>query len=403
MSREVYNKKAMLSKRVSHIKPAPTLALSAKVNQLKSQGFDVIGFGAGEPDFDTPDFIKEACIKALKEGKTKYSPSGGIPPLRQALAEKLLKENNVEYKPSEIVVTAGAKMALYLVFSAILDEGDEVLLPSPYWVTYPEQILLCGAKPVEIKLKEENGFILRAEDIEPYITNRTKALVLNSPSNPTGAVVPEEEIKKIAELCLSRNVFIISDECYEAFVYDGEKFVSPASLSKEIREITFTVNAFSKTYSMTGWRIGYVACPERFAKVIEDLNSQTISNATTFAQYGALEALKNPDAKTFVQTMRSAFEKRRDLAYNLLKDIPNISVVKPKGAFYIFPNLSYYSSKLGSDLALAEFLLEKGRVAGVPGSAFGREGYMRLSYCLSEDTIKEGIERLKNALALLES
>jgi len=222
MSREVYNKKAMLSKRVSHIKPAPTLALSAKVNQLKSQGFDVVGFGAGEPDFDTPDFIKEACMKALKEGKTKYSPSGGIPPLRQALAEKLLKENKVEYKPSEIVITAGAKMSLYLVFCAILDEADEVLLPSPYWVTYPEQILLCGAKPVEVRLKEENGFVLRAEDVEPYITNRTKALVLNSPSNPTGAVVPEEEIKKLAELCLSRNVLIISDECYEAFVYEGE-------------------------------------------------------------------------------------------------------------------------------------------------------------------------------------
>ncbi len=381
------------------MKPSPTLALTAKVNQLKGQGVDVIGFGAGEPDFDTPDFIKEACIKALKEGKTKYSPSAGILPLREALSEKLLKENGVEYKPSEIVITSGAKMALYLVFTAILEEGDEVLLPSPYWVTYPEQILLCGAKPVEIKLREEKGFVLTAEDIRPYITKKTKALVLNSPSNPTGAVVPEEEMKKIAELCLENNILIISDECYEAFVYDDEKFVSPASFSKEIREITFTVNAFSKTYSMTGWRVGYVACPEKFAKVIADLNSQTISNATTFAQYGALEALRNPEGKAFVKTMKEVFQKRRDLAYDLLEKVPEVSVVKPKGAFYIFPNLSFYSAKLGSDLALAEFLLEKGKVAAVPGSAFGRDGYIRISYCVSEDTIEQGIGRIEKALA----
>ncbi|WP_029551785.1 pyridoxal phosphate-dependent aminotransferase [Thermocrinis jamiesonii] len=391
----------MLSKRVSHIKPAPTLALTAKVNYLKSQGVDVIGFGAGEPDFDTPEFVKEACIRALKEGKTKYSPSAGILPLREALSEKLLKENGVEYKPSEIVVTAGAKMALYLVFTAILEEGDEVLLPSPYWVTYPEQILLCGAKPKEIMLSEEKQFVLTAEDILPHITRRTKALVLNSPSNPTGAVIPEGEMRKIADLCLKHRIFIISDECYEAFVYDNEKFVSPASLSKEIREITFTVNAFSKTYSMTGWRIGYVACPEKFSKIIADLNSQTISNATTFAQYGALEALKNPESKKFIQTMHNAFQRRRDLAYELLNRIPNVSVAKPKGAFYIFPNLSFYSAKLGSDLALAEFLLEKGNVAVVPGSAFGREGYIRISYCVSEDILEEGIHRIEKTLSFL--
>ncbi len=392
----------MLAKRVSHIKPAPTLALTAKVNQLKAQGVDIIGFGAGEPDFDTPEFIKEACVRALKEGKTKYAPSAGVPPLREALAEKLYRENKVEYKPSEIVITAGAKMALFLVMLAVLEEGDEVLLPTPYWVTYPEHIMLCGAKVVQVPLKEEEGFILKAELLKEYITPRTKMLILNSPSNPTGAVVPEEEQKKIAELCLENKILIVSDECYEAFLYDGENFVSPASFSKEIREITFTVNAFSKTYSMTGWRVGYVACPERYAKVIADLNSQSISNATTFAQYGALEALKNPEAKTFVETMKGAFEKRRDIAYNLLKEIPYVSVVKPKGAFYIFPNLKHYSQKLGSDLKLADYLIEKGRVAGVPGSAFGTEGYLRLSYCVSEDTIQEGIERIKRALLELE-
>ncbi|MEJ7619730.1 MAG: pyridoxal phosphate-dependent aminotransferase [Aquificaceae bacterium] len=393
----------MLAKRVSHIKPAPTLALTAKVNQLKAQGVDIVGFGAGEPDFDTPDFIKEACIKALREGKTKYAPSAGIPQLREALAEKLYRENKVEYKPSEIVVTAGAKMALFLVMLAVLEEGDEVLLPTPYWVTYPEQILLCNAKVVEVPLREEEGFVLRADLLREYITPKTKMLILNSPSNPTGAVIPEEELKKIAELCLEKNILIVSDECYEAFLYDGENFVSPASFSKEIREITFTVNAFSKSYSMTGWRVGYVACPEKYAKVIADLNSQSISNATTFAQYGALEALKNPEAKVFVENMRKTFEKRRDLAYNLLREIPKVSVAKPKGAFYIFPNLRHYSEKLGSDLKLADYLIEKGRVAGVPGSAFGAEGYLRLSYCVSEKTIEEGIGRLKRALLELQS
>ncbi|MCS7170934.1 MAG: pyridoxal phosphate-dependent aminotransferase [Aquificaceae bacterium] len=392
----------MLARRVSHLKPAPTLALTAKVNQLKAKGVDIVGFGAGEPDFDTPDFIKDACERALKDGKTKYAPPAGIPQLREALAEKLLKENGIKYSPSEIVVTAGAKMALFLIMLALLEEGDEVLLPSPYWVTYPEQILLCGARVVEVPLREEEGFVISAEMLKDYITPRTKMLILNSPSNPTGAVVSEEEQRKIAELCLENRVFIVSDECYEAFLYDGEKFVSPASFSKEIREITFTVNAFSKTYSMTGWRVGYVACPETYAKVIADLNSQSISNATTFAQYGALEALINPQSKEFVKNMRDAFERRRDLAYHLLREIPSVDVVKPKGAFYIFPNLTYYSQKLGSDLALAEYLIERGKVAGVPGSAFGAEGYLRLSYCVSEETIREGLKRLMEALEGLE-
>ncbi|MFN7064928.1 MAG: pyridoxal phosphate-dependent aminotransferase [Aquificaceae bacterium] len=391
----------MLARRVSHIKPTPTLTLSAKVNQLKAQGLDIIGFGAGEPDFDTPDFVKEACIKALRDGKTKYAPPSGIPQLREALTEKLLRENSIEYKPSEIVITAGAKMALFLTMLTILEEGDEVLLPSPYWVSYPEHILLCGAKVVEVPLREEEGFVLRAEILKEYITPKTKLLILNSPSNPTGAVVPVEEQKKIVELCLERGIFIISDECYEVFLYDGEVFVSPAGFSKEVREITFTINAFSKTFSMTGWRIGYVACPERYAKVIEDLNSQSISNATTFAQYGALEALRNPKAKEFVENMKKAFESRRYLAYELLKEIPEVKVVKPKGAFYIFPNLKPYSERLGSDLRLAEYLIEKGRVAGVPGSAFGAEGYMRLSYCVSEGVIQEGIGRIKSALSTL--
>lgn len=390
----------MLSERVKHIKPAPTLALTARVNQLKAQGVDIIGFGAGEPDFDTPDFIKEACIKALREGKTKYTPSAGILPLREALSEKLKKENRVEYSPSQIVVTAGAKMALYLVFLAVLNEGDEVLLPSPYWVSYPEQIQLCGGKPVVVPLSEDKGFVLTVEDLIPYITERTRMLVLNSPSNPTGAVVPPEELERIAQLCVEKRIFIVSDECYEAFVYEGE-FVSVASLSPEVRDITFTVNAFSKTFSMTGWRVGYVASPEPFARVIADLNSQTLSNATSFAQYGALEALTNPQARSFVEKMKETFRERRNTALRLLSQIPHVKVVKPSGAFYIFPNFRYYSSLLGSDLALADYLVEKGRVACVPGSAFGAEGYLRLSYCLSSQEIEEGIGRIKEALSQL--
>lgn len=391
----------MLAQRVSHIKPAPTLALTAKVNQLRAQGQDIIGFGAGEPDFDTPDFIKEACIRALKDGKTKYAPSAGIAELRQAIAEKLSSENGVEYSPSEIVVTSGAKMALFLTMLAVLQEGDEVLLPSPYWVTYPEQILLCGARVVEVKLKEQESFVLTAEHLKEHLTPRTKMLILNSPSNPTGAIVPPEEQERIAELCLENNILIVSDECYEAFTYDQNQFISPASFSKEVRDITFTVNAFSKTFSMTGWRVGYVACPEKYARVIADLNSQSISNVTTFAQYGALEALKNPGAKDFVNHMKKVFEKRRDLAYGLLMEIPDVSVVKPMGAFYIFPNLKKYSVQFESDLQLADYLIQEGRVACVPGSAFGAEGYMRLSYCVAEETIKKGIERLGEALVKL--
>ncbi len=390
----------MLSRRVSQLKPSATLTITAKAKELRSKGIDVIGFGAGEPDFDTPEFVKEACIKALRDGKTKYAPSAGIPELREALAQKLLKENGIEYKPSEIVVSTGAKMVLFLIFMSILNEGDEVLLLSPYWVTYPEQIRLLGGVPVTVPLSEERGFSPTAEDIASYITPKTKALVINSPNNPTGAVYSPEELRKIAELCLERGVFIISDECYEAFVYEKE-FVSVASFSREVKNITFTVNAFSKTYSMTGWRVGYVACPEEYAKVIANLNSQTVSNVTTFAQYGALEALKNPSSREYVDKMRAEFGRRRDRAYELLSSIPHVSVVKPEGSFYIFPNFSHYSKSLGGDVKLAEFLLERAKVACVPGSPFGAEGYLRLSYATSMENIEDGIGRIRDALESL--
>ncbi|WP_461832560.1 pyridoxal phosphate-dependent aminotransferase [Aquifex sp.] len=386
-----------LARRVAHLKPSPTLQITAKAKELKAKGMDVIGFGAGEPDFDTPEFIKEACIRALKEGKTKYAPSAGIPELREAIARKLYEENRISYKPSEIVVSSGAKMVLFLIFMALLDEGDEVLLPSPYWVTYPEQIRFFGGIPVEVPLKKERGFKLTLDDLKEKVSEKTVALVINSPNNPTGAVYDPKELEKIAEFCLEKNIFIISDECYEHFTYNAE-FVSVASLSEEVKKITFTVNAFSKTFSMTGWRVGYVACSEEYAKVIASLNSQSVSNVTTFAQYGALEALTNPESKEFIKNMRETFRKRRDIAYNMLKEIPEVDVLKPEGAFYIFPDFSQCAKKVGGDVKLSQILLEKGKVAVVPGSAFGAEGFLRLSYALSEDKLIEGIRRIREVI-----
>jgi len=390
-----------LARRLSHLKPSATLLITAKAKELRAKGVDVIGFGAGEPDFDTPDFIKEACIKALKEGKTKYSPSAGIPELREAISEKLFKENKVEYSPSEIVISSGAKMILFLIFMAIIEEGDEVLLPSPYWVTYPEQIGFFGGVPIEVPLSEGKGFKLTLDDIKDKVSEKTKAIVINSPNNPTGAVYDEEELRKIAEFCVERNIFIISDECYEHFVYENKKFVSIASFGEEVKRITFTVNAFSKSFSMTGWRVGYVACPEEYAKAIASLNSQSVSNVTTFAQYGALEALRNPKADEFIKAMKEAFERRRNIAIERLSEIPEVEVIKPEGAFYIFPNFGYYSKKLGGDVKLSEYLLEKGKVAVVPGSAFGKEGFLRLSYALAEEKLMEGIQRINEVVRKL--
>ncbi|RUM32660.1 MAG: aspartate aminotransferase [Aquifex sp.] len=390
-----------LARRLCHLKPSATLLITAKAKELRAKGVDVIGFGAGEPDFDTPDFIKEACIKALKEGKTKYAPSAGIPELREAIAEKLFKENKVEYSPSEIVISSGAKMILFLIFMAIIEEEDEVLLPSPYWVTYPEQIRFFGGVPVEVPLNKDKGFKLTLDDIKDKVSEKTKAIVINSPNNPTGAVYDEEELRRIAEFCVERNIFIISDECYEHFVYEDKKFISIASFDEEVKRITFTVNAFSKSFSMTGWRVGYVACPEEYAKAIASLNSQSVSNVTTFVQYGALEALRNPKANEFIKTMREAFEKRRNIAIEKLSEIPEVEVIKPEGAFYIFPNFEYYSKKLGGDVKLSEYLLEEGKVAVVPGSAFGKEGFLRLSYALAEEKLIEGIQRINEVLKKL--
>lgn len=388
-----------LSERIKRIKPSQTLAITAKANELKAKGVDIISFGAGEPDFDTPDYAKEGAIKALKEGKTKYSPAGGIPELRQAIAEKLKVRNKVEYNPSEVVVCPGAKMGLYEIFAVILNLGDEVIVPAPYWVSYTEQIVINDGIPKIVELSEDNGFVLTVDHIKDAITPKTKALVLNTPSNPTGAVIPRKELEKIAEFCLKNNIAIISDECYEEFAYD-EEHVSIASLSKEVREITFTVSAFSKSYSMTGWRLGWVAAPEKFAKAIVNMQSQTISNPTTFIQYGAVEALK--DGGEFPRKMREEFIKRRNYIVEALNNIKGVKCTLPQGAFYAFPNVSYYTAgKLENDMRLTEYLLEEAKVAVVPGSAFGKEGYIRLSYATSMENIQKGVSRIKEALEKL--
>jgi aspartate aminotransferase len=385
-----------LANRVKKLKPSPTLAITAKANELKKQGINIIGFGAGEPDFDTPDFVKEAAIKALNEGKTKYTPSAGIIELREAIAEKLKERNNIEYSPSEIVVTPGAKMGLYEIFAAILNIGDEVIVPAPYWVSYPAQIELCDGVPVYAELYEENEFVLTAEILKKYITKKTKAVVINTPSNPTGAVIPKEELEKIAELCVENKIFIISDECYEEFLYEGQH-TSIASLSKEVRELTFTVSAFSKSYSMTGWRLGWVAAPEKYIKPIINIQSQTVSNPTSFAQYGGIAALE--DKGKFPAMMKEEFKKRRDYIVEYLNSIQGIHCVKPKGAFYVFPNISeFINNEIKDDLDFTAYLLEEAKVAVVPGSAFGKGGYIRMSYATSMENIKEGLERIKNAL-----
>lgn len=388
-----------LSERIKKIKPSPTLVITAKANELKAKGIDIISFGAGEPDFDTPDYVKEGAIKALKEGKTKYSPAGGIPELRKALSDRIKEKNKIDYEPSEIVVCPGAKMGLYEIFAVLLNPGDEVIVPAPYWVSYTEQILINDGIPKIVELSEDNGFVLTVDHIKDAVTSKTKALVLNTPSNPTGAVIPKKELEKIAQFCLEKNIAIISDECYEEFAYD-EEHISIASLSKEVKEITFTVSAFSKSYSMTGWRLGWVAAPKEFAKAIVDMQSQTISNPTTFIQYGAIQALK--DGGEFPTKMRGEFIKRRNYIVDALNSIKNIRCTLPQGAFYAFPNMTYYTTnKFKNDIELTEYLLEEAKVAVVPGSAFGKEGYIRLSYATSMENIQKGVERIKIALEKL--
>ena len=387
-----------ISPKAKAIAPSPTLSLAAKVKELRKKGIRIISFTAGEPDFDTPSPIKEAAKKALDEGFTKYTPTTGIEELKERITKKLKEENGLDYDKKEIIVSPGAKFVIFNALYALLDEGDEVLLPSPYWVSYPEQIRMVGGKPVILETKEENGFKIQIEELERAKTNRTRVLILNSPSNPTGAVYEKDELSQIAKWCIENDVFVISDEIYEKLVYDTEH-ISIATFPG-MKERTLVVNGMSKTYSMTGWRIGYGAGPKELIEAMGRIQDHTTSNPTSFAQIGALKAL---DVVEEVKEMISAFKRRREILLEEISKIPNVSCIPPKGAFYAFPNVSYYMEKMGASSTeeLASYLLEKAGVAVVPGEGFGARGYVRLSFAVSEEDIKEGLAKIKDAFLSL--
>ena len=385
---------AKLSSWAQNIAPSPTLAVSTKAKALKAAGEDVCGFGVGEPDFDTPEFIKEACIQALRDGKTKYAPTPGIPQLRDALAEQYRTNNRVEgVTADQIVVSPGGKFSCYLAVLAVISPGDEVIIPAPYWVSYPEMVKLAGGTPKIVLAGQESHFKITPEQLRAAITPKTRLLILNSPSNPTGTLYTPTELKALVEVALEAGIYIISDEIYEHLLYDGVEHVSPASFSKEAANAVITVAGFSKTFSMTGWRLGTLMAPLPIAKAVASLQSQTSSNATTFAQYGALAAMQNWDqSMQAVSAMLKVFDRRRLRFWEGLNAIEGIECTRSQGAFYLFPKIQSLGIK---DSDFATQLLEEEKVAVVPGSAFGAEGYMRLSYATSDEVIDKGLERLK--------
>ncbi|WVP28253.1 pyridoxal phosphate-dependent aminotransferase [Bacillus licheniformis] len=384
-----------LAKRVSALTPSATLAITAKAKELKAAGHDVIGLGAGEPDFNTPEHIIEAAVRSMNEGHTKYTPSGGLAALKDSIRDKFKRDQGIEYSQSEVIVCTGAKHALYTLFQVLLDEGDEVIIPTPYWVSYPEQVKLAGGKPVFVEGLEENSFKISPEQLEKAVTEKTKAVIINSPSNPTGMMYTEEERKLLGEVCLRRNVLIVSDEIYEKLIYGGKKHVSIAQLSPELKNQTVIINGVSKSHSMTGWRIGYAAGSEPIIKAMTNLASHSTSNPTSVAQYGAIAAYNGPNEP--VEEMRKAFEERLNKVYELLVDIPGLTCLKPEGAFYLFPNAKKAAESCGFSSVdeFAEALLEEEKVAIVPGSGFGAPDNIRLSYATSLSLLEEAVERIR--------
>ncbi len=381
---------SLIAEKFSQISPSQTLAITAAAKKMQAEGQDIASFGAGEPDFDTPQHIKDAAIEALQAGRTKYTAATGIPELRQAIAEKLLLENNLEYSPSQISVNCGAKHSCYNAILACCDPGDEVVIPAPYWTSYPEMVRLVGAEPFFVETKRENQWKLTAEEFEEAISGRTRMLILNSPNNPTGSVYTKAELEAITEVAASEDVIILSDEIYEKLVYNGRKHVSIASVSEEAKNLTITINGLSKVYSMTGWRLGYTAAPPEIAEVIDTIQSHTTSNPTTFAQYGALAALQGD--QSFVNDMVEEYDMRRQYMMSRLQKIRNIEVVEPEGAFYFLVD----TTKMGlGSMNLTEKLLSRYRVAAVPGLAFGHDMSVRLSYATSLDVIKKGLDRFE--------
>ena len=380
-----------ISERAAQMTPSLTLSIDSKAKAMKAEGLDVCGFGAGEPDFDTPEHIKQAAIQALESGFTKYTPSAGLPELRQAISEKFQADNGLTYRPSQIIVSNGAKHSCYNAILATCQPGDEVIIPSPYWVSYPDMVRLAGAEPVIVPTTERNGWKMRAEDFENAMTPRTKMLILNSPNNPSGAVYTREEMQAIVDVAAEEEIYILSDEIYEKLIYDDIEHVSVASLSKEAYDLTITVNGFSKAYAMTGWRLGYLAAPEAVAKAVDSIQSHSTSNPCSFAQRGAVAALKGDQQP--LSDMREEFDMRRNYMFDRITKIPNITAVKPLGAFYILVNIS----QLGlNSQNFADRLLSKSNVAVIPGAAFGDDRTVRLSYATSIDIIKKGMDRFQD-------
>lgn len=393
-----------ISERVKNINPSQTLAITAQALKMKQEGKKVISFAAGEPDFDTPENIREKAISAIREGFSHYTASSGIIELKEAVIEKLKKDNRVEYKPSEIIISTGAKQCLFNTILTICDPGDEVLLPAPCWVSYTEQIKFAGAVPVFIITHQKEDFKLSASQVEEKITPRTKLIILNSPNNPTGAVYDPEKLKKIAQLLLKYNIYCICDEIYEKLIYDNVKHLSIASLSDEIKERIITINGVSKSYAMTGWRIGYAAGPEEIIKGMSKIQGHSTSNPNSIAQKASVEALNGK--QDTIEEMRKAFDERRKYMVKRLNRIEGISCLIPAGAFYAFPNvgkilergIEYNVKKINNSFDLSNFILKEAEVALIPGSAFEAEGYLRLSYTASMEDIKEGLNRIENIL-----
>lgn len=379
-----------ISPNVSALTPSLTLAVTNRAKEMKANGEQVFGLAGGEPDKDTPENIKQAAIKALENGATKYTPSVGLPQLRKAIADKLKRDNNLDYSIDQICVSGGAKAAVFNALRATIGAGDEVIIPSPYWVSYPSMVEICGGTPVFVETTAENEWKITAEQFADAMTPRTKMILLTTPHNPTGTVYTEEELRAIGEVAVEEDILILADEIYEHLIYDNLKHVSIASLSPELYNLTITVNGFSKGYAMTGWRLGYTAAPVEIAKYIRLIQDHTASNTTTFAQYGGIEALTGD--QSFISDLREEYDFRRQYVYSRLSAMPKIKVVEPKGAFYFFIDIS----ELGmTSLNLCNKLLERYKVAAVPGIAFGNDNAIRISYCTSLDVLKEGLDRLE--------
>ena len=394
-----------LSNRVKGIKPSPTLAITAKANQMKAEGLDVVGFGAGEPDFDTPENIKKACIDSLLAGNTKYTPVPGTNGARDAVIEKLKRDQGLEYARNQIVISCGAKHTLYNIFQALVGEGDEVLIPAPYWVSYPDQVILASAEPVIVETSEANNFIPTVADLDKVTTSRTKVLVINSPSNPTGGAATRKQLEEIAKFAVKKDLIVISDEIYEKIVYDGFQFTSIAQLPGMV-ERTVLVNGLSKAYSMTGWRIGYAAAPTDLVGAITNIQSQSTSNPVSFVMPAVEEALNGPQG--FIDTMVAEFDRRRLYMCDRLNAMDGVSCFRPQGAFYVFPNFSglygrkFKDKAIGNSGEFADYLLDEAKVAIVSGNAFGADDYARLSYAIAMGNIEKGLDRIEAAIAALD-